>query len=96
MKRELTLEEGIKESLRVIGSAKTHPILVAIYGWPNSGKSYLINKLAESAISTGLEAAKYTGAPRPCIFETIQESPESVKGLFLLHCGWDYISGINE
>lgn len=88
--KELTFQEGLEESKGVIESVEERPILVAIYGRPNSGKTYLIHKLRDYFKQKGLEAGAYGGAPRASDFEHIRDNPGwFMNSLILYHCGWD-------
>jgi len=47
MTETLTLEEGLQETIHRLEPVSERPLFVSVYGIPNSGKSFLINKLGE-------------------------------------------------
>ncbi|MBU2104551.1 MAG: hypothetical protein KKF67_02130 [Nanoarchaeota archaeon] len=90
MSIELSLRKGTQRAIRKIKSIKEKPILVAIYGWPNSGKSYLIDRFARYFEERGLSVGRSTGGPHPSTFERLRDlGSESLKEILLFHCGWE-------
>ncbi len=83
----LNFEKGRDKIVSVIENVKSKPILVGFYGFPNSGKSYLINQVGEYFSKKGLEAACMGGAPNESFFETIRDNPKYVRPLLLFHYG---------
>ncbi len=88
---ELDFEEGKERIIDVIERAKSEVILVGFYGYPNSGKSYLINQIGEYFDERGLEAGRMGGSPRESIFEEIRDNPKRVCPLLLFHYGADRV-----
>jgi hypothetical protein len=93
MATELTLEEGIKKSIFVIERASGRPVLVAVYGTGDAGKTYLIDRLGDHFNGKGRGVAKMGGAPHADIFldlrRIIKEYPEADDAIYFFHCGWD-------
>ncbi len=88
--RELNFEEGLSEIVRTLEVVEERPVLVAVYGWPGSGKSFLIDKLAEQFEARGLYAANNGGAPSPETFENIQRRGDTNwVNVYLFHCAWN-------
>ncbi|HLC60123.1 MAG TPA: hypothetical protein VJJ52_01715 [Candidatus Nanoarchaeia archaeon] len=85
--RELTLEEGIEEAMRLIGQVSERPILVAVYGTPLSGIPILFNELTQRYKSLGLTVAGHPKIVYPSLFETVRDSPDALKDLQLMR-GW--------
>lgn len=87
---ELSFEEGLAEIVGTLEVVEERPILVAVYGWPGSGKSYLIDKLAEQFEARGLYAANNGGAPSPETFENIlRRGKTNWVHAYLFHCAWN-------
>ena len=83
-------EEGKEKAVETIRLVDGSPILVGIYGIPNAGKSYLINKIANCFEKEGLYAARFGSAPHKNIFESIRDRPVGwTNSLLLFHCGWE-------
>ena len=61
MTKILTLKKGIKKTISLSKKVKDRPTLIAVYGLPNSGKSYLIDRLKESFKRNGISAVGYGG-----------------------------------
>lgn len=89
MAKELNLEDGIQEAIRAISNVDERPILVAVYGWPDSGKSYLISKLKEHFEAKGLSVTGAGGGPLPSTFERLRDYLDCFADLVLFHCGWN-------
>ena len=88
MTKILSLEEGVQEVITRIKAVEEKPILVAIYGWPNSGKSYLISQVGNYFKDNGLLMAKFSGAASPYTFERMSW-PVRDEMLYLFHCAWE-------
>ncbi|MFH1210797.1 MAG: hypothetical protein V1645_02660 [archaeon] len=90
---ELSLEEGINKAIFVIERATSRPVLVAIYGTGDAGKTYLIDKLGDYFKSRGKSVAKMGGAPHADLFldlrDIFADEPEALNAIYLFHCGWD-------
>ncbi|MDO8508254.1 MAG: hypothetical protein Q7S27_01065 [Nanoarchaeota archaeon] len=86
---EYNFQQGLEESLRIIENVKARPKLVAVYGWPNSGKSYLINAIGKCLEERGVEVYKGSGSLREEFYEGIRDRPHSFKDVLLIHCAWD-------
>lgn len=87
--KKLNLEEGIEKSIDLLKNTKAKPILIAVYGWPNSGKSFFINKLGNYFESKGLRVYKGSAGPRESTFFTIKKSLGSLRHVLIFHCGWE-------
>src|SRR3989338_6130737 len=84
------LEDGIKEAIRRLEAVTDKPILASVYGYPHSGKSYLINKLSDYFDQKGdLQACRFTGSPRIESLERM-DRPERRNLVYLFHCAWEY------
>ena len=83
----LNLEQGIKEIIRKLEKVTERPILTAIYGYPHSGKSYLIHGLANYFEKKELEVCRFAGAAFANVFEGM-DWPERRKIIYLFHCAW--------
>ena len=88
MAKELCLEEGVNEAIGIFERVSERPILVAVYGWPDSGKSYLIDRLGDYFKSKGMSAARSGGGPTLDTFELLRCEPEYLREVQLFHCGW--------
>ncbi|MFH1682367.1 MAG: hypothetical protein ABIA37_01085 [Candidatus Woesearchaeota archaeon] len=85
---KLYFEEGLEEAIERIESIEERPILVAVYGWPDSGKSYLINKLGDCFAQRGLEVARSSGGPYKDTFYILRERAQYLRRLIFFHCAW--------
>lgn len=90
---ELSLEEGVNEAIRTLENISERPILVAVYGQLDSGKSYVIDRIGNYFDSKNLSVARRTGAPDIDDFERIKRG-ESLE-VQLFHCAWDKVGGGN-
>ncbi len=88
---ELDLEAGIREAIRCLESTERRPLLVALYGWPDSGKSYVMGRLKAYFIAQKMYVASAQGAPKRLQFEDMHRLPMD---LYLFHCGW--VRGNND
>jgi len=89
---EYTLNEGLERCIWVIENTKENPILVAVYGWPKSGKSYFINRLKAYFESINIDTLAHEGAPEVYTFEVIKERVKHFsdkRWIQIFHCGWD-------
>ncbi|MBW2999951.1 hypothetical protein KY339_04715 [Candidatus Woesearchaeota archaeon] len=86
---ELSLEQGIKETIRLLEQVEELPILAAVYGWVDTGKSILIDEAAHHFRSKGYKVAAYTGELHPNTDEALKHAIEQGKAwdMFLFHCG---------
>lgn len=96
MRKEYDLKEGLEEAILKLKKIEERPLLAAVYGWPNSGKSYLIRGIGDYFEEEGFSTAQGSGGPTPITFQLISEHP-LCRGdiLFLFHCAWernDYVS----
>ena len=55
----MNLEDGIAAIIQQIETVTDNPVLVAVYGLPNSGKSYTISRLSEYFQRNGKESFGY-------------------------------------
>lgn len=92
MPEELSLEQGIQKSYNILITIIEKPIMTAVYGVGNSGKSYFIDQLADLFEKQGLKTYRGTGAPSFSIFERIINRPETLKPVLIFHCGWPRLS----
>ena len=88
---EFNLEQGIKETIRLINLATRNPVLVAFYGLPNSGKTYVIDTLVDFFESKGISTGSFTYTVNKSAFELIRDRPENAAQIQLYHCAWDKI-----
>lgn len=101
--KELGFEEGIKEIVRRVRElGEERPIFIAVYGFPNSGKTYLFEKLGEKLERLGLEPVGFSGAADASAFEAIKRNEYTFYGIegkvtgkkptrrvYLFHCAWN-------
>ena len=85
---QVNLQQGIQRAIQIIERVDERPIMVAVYGWPNSGKSFLINTLGDYFEPRGIETARYGCGPHRETFEEARDRPRFLKDLLLFHCGW--------
>jgi len=84
----LSLEDGIKEAIRQIDAVENTPRLVAVYGYPDSGKSYLIHKVADFYKEKGQVVLRGSCSPSETSFEMIRDYPEEHKDeIHMFHFG---------
>jgi len=88
MDRELNMEKGIRESIYLLNKVDEMPKLVAVYGQPNSGKSYFIDKLAKHLENQGLSVDRNGGLDQST-FEAINDMPNTLCDVLAFHCGWE-------
>jgi hypothetical protein len=87
MVKILNLEDGIQEIFKAVDEIRERPILIAIYGWPNSGKSYLMKRIGRECFDKkGFSVVFYEGVPYGDIFKDIQRVPRF--DLYFFHCAW--------
>ena len=86
---ELSLEQGIEETIKLLEQVDDLPVLAAVYGWIDTGKSVLIDKAANHFKSKGYTVAAYTGELHPNTHEALKYAIEQGKAwdMFLFHCG---------
>ena len=89
MSMELNLKEGFHRTIGKVETIKERPILISVYGWPNSGKSYFIDQLADYLEENGLSTCGCGGGPKPYSFESLRDKPWILREVFLFHCGWE-------
>lgn len=88
MRREFSFKDGVAEIIRKIEISKNDFVLVAVYGWPHSGKSYLIKTISRY-YNGGKSVAGYEGSPNKRLFEQIRDSERMfICDLSLFHCAW--------
>ncbi len=86
---EFDFEEGKRRVIGIIEGVESRPILVGVYGFPDSGKSYFIKQIGEHFNGRGLEAGCMGGAPDESLFRIIRDDPDYVRPLLLFHHGAD-------
>lgn len=89
MIKEYNFQEGLGECLKKIKEITERPRLISVYGWPNSGKSYLINKIADDLEKMEIEVYRGSGSLRRSFYEELRDSPGYFKDTLLIHCAWD-------
>ncbi len=90
MKNAVSLEEGVQLAIKKLEPVTERPLLVAVYGWPNGGKSYLIGELADHFERQGIPTARGSCAPVLSSFEMIKNVlPVFQNQIIFYHCGWD-------
>lgn len=94
---EMGFEEGVEEIVKRLSDRKERPLLVAVYGWPNSGKNHLIEKVTERLERSGLVVSGESGGPSPVTFEMLRKYGFYYGDALLFHCSWDRTRpGTNE
>ncbi|MBI2576203.1 hypothetical protein HYV84_03245 [Candidatus Woesearchaeota archaeon] len=96
MALELSLEEGVQESIRILEGVRERPILVAVYGWRDSGKSHIISRLADYFESKGMSAGRGEGGPSPSTFMTLRDTPQFLNQVLFFHCGWEKAEWLSD
>lgn len=91
----LEFEKGKSEIIRAVEGIVERPILVGIYGLPNSGKSYLIRELGDYFNIRGLAAGCHGGAPCKSFFEDLKSESQFSYSLQLFHCAWERFEPFN-
>ncbi len=87
MGKILTLEEGITQIVESIEKIVNRPILAAVYGYPDRGKSYLIDILTERLKQKELLVIGYGSAPTADEFESIRRHVNW--DAYIFHCAWN-------
>ncbi len=83
-------KDGIEEAIRRLEAVTDRPVLAAVYGYPHSGKSYFIQKLANHFDQQGeLQACRFAGTAQEKYFEEMN-FPERENLLYLFHCVGGY------
>lgn len=77
---------GVQAIIDAVDRIQETPILIAVYGAINNGKSYLISRLEEHYRARGRPAIGYGGAPCDHTFDFIKSHPEI--DLYIFHCAW--------
>ncbi len=91
--RTLNFQEGLREAIERIENMNSAPKLVAVYGWPHSGKSHFISGVGDHFKAKRIEVSKGASAPRPSVFEMIKRRQGLLDDfLYLFHCEWDKTS----
>ncbi|NYZ77542.1 hypothetical protein H0O02_04495 [Candidatus Micrarchaeota archaeon] len=98
---QFDFEGGVKEIVnRVKKLSAKETILIAVYGWPNRGKTHLIERLVKEFGELGIEAGGCGSAPNASTFEAIeridknlndsisQEGTRLKRFASIFHCGW--------
>jgi len=88
---EMGFADGVKEIVRRIMETKERPLFIGVYGWPNSGKSHLMEEVKRQLNERGIDAGGAGAAPHAEEFEQYREWPKSwlKRAVFMFHCGWD-------
>lgn len=84
MGKIVSMEEGIDTLVDFIGKLQKRPILIAVYGASDRGKSELMDRVKERLPE--MKIVGYGGAPRAYVFEQMQDNPHFEVHLF--HCKW--------
>ncbi|HLF54640.1 MAG TPA: hypothetical protein VI612_02885 [Candidatus Nanoarchaeia archaeon] len=85
----LSLDEGVKEALKRIGTSTNRPVMAAIYGLPNSGKTFLIDKIAEMLERSRITVSRFHVTARRATFEAVRAAPPGPSQVHLYHCSWN-------
>ena len=85
---EIDLEEGIQEILKRISGVEEGPAMIAYYGWPDSGKTYIIHRVSDCLESEGIAPYNPGGSPKPNDFRLIKEYSGIIR-VAQFHCPWD-------
>lgn len=88
MNAELSLKDGLERAVELIERASIRPTLVAVYGWPDAGKTYVINELKNYFLAQGYTVGSMESTAVPTTFELIRDHPSHYQ-IFLFHCAWD-------
>lgn len=86
---ELPLRQGIEKTIILIEKkmeAAEKPILVAAYGMPDSGKTYMIDEIVGHFRECGRKVSGDGGGPKSSTFEMIKEG--YTNEIHLFHCAW--------
>ena len=86
---ETNLESGIEDIIRIIENSAQNPFMVSIYGWPDSGKSYIIGRVGNYFEQKGMQVQRFSGSVNFSSFKGISQNAN----LVLFHCGWDKDNG---
>jgi hypothetical protein len=88
---QFDLEAGIREVVGRVGRMHgKHTLLIAVYGHPNAGKTYLIKRLAKEFEALGMLGSG--GVLGASCFERIKDDEASgyysLKRVVAFHCAW--------
>lgn len=89
MDMELSFEHGLVEIIRTIEEETQRPVLVAVHGLPNSGKTHLIDQLVEYFGSKEMDAVYSEGYTSPKSIDEVKTQPEYKCDVFFFHMGWE-------
>ena len=87
--KELSLEEGVQEAMRLLGEVSERPILVAMYGFPSSNIAQVSSEILSRCREKGLSVAYLYRVSNPSIFETIRDAPDVLKDVILMCGSWE-------
>ena len=87
MSNEYEFEEGVRRAIDLLEAIESKPLLVAVYGERNAGKSTLISLLKKFFELKGLKVTGFSGNPSSSSFTKLN-APKDVD-MFLYHCLWD-------
>lgn len=93
--REMNMQQGVQEIVRLARDIEQRPILIAIYGFPNSGKSHLIDKLVEAFRAEGLSSIGYASTADITQYTYIR-SRVIIDDVVMFHSGWHRNAEINR
>jgi len=86
--------ERFRQSIRELGNSRA--LLVAVYGWPNHGKSHLMTRIQQCFSETGIDVSRYGGAACESDFHNLARQEKDVATMpkvrgwvVLYHCGWE-------
>ncbi len=82
-------EEGRDKIIELVNCVKRKPVLVGIYGWPNSGKSYLIKEIGNYFNKKSLPSYCYGGSTYVGLFEQLRDDHQLKHSLHLFHSAWE-------
>lgn len=85
----ISLDEGVRRALSIIRISRERPVLLAIYGYPHSGKSYFMDQIKGYLSGEGIECAVMRGAAKQDTFEILTAYPSEMHSpVWLFHCAW--------
>jgi len=87
---ELDFHKGLTKAAEIAASVKKRPVLIAVFGYPDSGKSHFISNLLERLAAKGIVTVGYHSTAGTAAFDSIK-TPKSETQVkpdgFIFHCG---------
>lgn len=98
MAEEFNMEEGIERIIEGIQEARkerVNPVLIAVYGLANSGKSELMKRVIAKIKTYGWGYRASEGTISESGFIDIREEPKTISlpdpFIYMFHCCWDRV-----